>query len=178
MGWWPCCCGTADVCTDCCDDEAEDYVVDLGAGGLTDDECDNCEAIAGEFTVSKITFDGDDCHWRYSEEEWCDGCVLNHDLGDCEPLRLTVNLWLKVDDVGRCYWEAMVSFGSGCVDPPEPDDLDTFCGGGAGGSAIYESAHDIADCSTLPITLTKQSEEWFANCSGSLPSTVALEAAP
>lgn len=170
-------------CTECCDDRETEYIVDLGAGGLTDDECDNCAAISGEFTVSTPVAgpDPDVCEWSILTEDWCPGCANNNIVGlECGDLQLRVLLEIVTDDCADCFWRVTVRLSAICVDPPLQDDLDEFCDGGAGGFAIYESAATVENCNdaSLPVTLTKVSENWFAECAGSLPGTITLEDAP
>jgi len=50
-----------------------DLTVDLGVGGLVDDECDYCDQIAGEYIVSDGgNFGVNTCFWYYLAEAVCE----------------------------------------------------------------------------------------------------------
>ncbi len=169
-----CCCGE---CLDCCDDRLTEYVVDLGAGGLTNDHCDNCAAIAGEFTVAWE--DADTCFWMYGADDWCDGCVFTHNLWPSGGGRLDLVIVLRL--LNGCKWQVTVQLTGTGVDPPSQDDLDEFCEGQGFRQltqAVYEGPGGVTDCdaAALPVTLTKVSEWWGGECNGTLPATIQLEA--
>ena len=62
-------------CGDFCDNNPTSIVVDLGAGGWVDEDCDYCDQVAGQFTLTRYynaNFSGS-CESRYSYEE-CPVC--------------------------------------------------------------------------------------------------------
>lgn len=47
------------TCGSCVGTTVDQYVVDLGVGGWTDGTCDECDLVAGEYTLSRISL----CDW-------------------------------------------------------------------------------------------------------------------
>jgi hypothetical protein len=181
MPGYPCCCDTGRTCFHCCSDARDEYVIDFGAGGLTDDNCDFCDQIAGEFTVR---FDDSFtwiCAWSYRENDVCtDDCHGYQGCGDEEDFTFLILLHLEgVPFTTKCKWVLEVSLSNTGV---EPD-----CDCCSGGSAEYESAQfERGTCKNQPVSLTKQSENFdcggstatniFAACGGALPGTITLKA--
>jgi len=181
MPGYPCCCDTGRACFTCCSDARDEYVIDFGAGGLTDDNCGFCDQIAGEFTVQ---FDDSFiwvCAWSYLEEDACDNdCYGSQGCGDDQQLTFLILLHLEgIPFTTKCKWVLEVSL---TADGPDPD-----CDCCSGGAAEFQSAEfEKGTCKGQPISLTKQWENFdcdgssmgtiFAACGGSLPGTITLKA--
>lgn len=180
MSWWPCndCCGKP--CE--CETAFDAYVVDFGIGGLTNEECDQCEEIAGEFTVTLDSCTGLPNSlgiWIF-DLDVCDACQTWQDdtnpngCPDTIRLRIRLSFSPKVPDTDDdCLWRVRV-FNFGAVGPQ--CDLDA-----CSSFVQYEGPTGQINPRTLPVTLTKVGEDWTAvsgspECSGSLPVTITLEA--
>lgn len=166
-----CCCQSPLECGACCaagSPALREYLLDLGAGGLTslggDDDCQRCEEIAGEITVGPGAVVMGQCRWEYVEEEFCsDPCHLAPGCGNGPTKTLRVELVIATG----CRWRATIRFATAASDPT--------CNCSSALAAVYES-DVIEDCSQTPATLTKLSETNFA-CAGQLPHTITLTAA-
>ena len=160
----------------CCTDPQPvfSYIVDLGAGTLTNHCCTDCTLIAGEYVLALRN----PCDWFHIEGLCSGGGVQCSAGGGCACLGVT----LRLEGVGQesCKWQVDFNFsddpgfgGSHCgCSPPFP----------AGFFARYESAPFPRDqCGVMPRTLTKVSESHGPGpdllCDGNMPSTATLRAA-
>lgn len=161
---------TIQACVNCCDPSfppAAAYVVDFGAGGWTDDECERCDFISGEIVIDLFfgLTEGGSCTWYFA-------------VGGLEDCTVVMFLSLRYDeDEEACYWRLVVGAYTYAALP----------GGGfstaSNSVAVYESdfLESGEDCQT-EVTLDKVSEAHWGDagpsCSGALPATVAMEPAP
>lgn len=169
-------------CNDCCDDPqpAGAYVVDLGVGGWASltcvgvpgvPSCNDCEDTAGEFIVLSSA----DCVWRHDQSN----CDIDNCCVGAREFGLAIILSLENNLTG-CRWKVVVALGPSIVD------VDAGCFHDASipnvsrsKIVVYYSDYltGTDKCNTMPVTLTKSSEGGDFPCSGSLPSTITLEAA-
>lgn len=173
-------------CSDCCDDPdpAGNYVVDLGAGGWTDDTTYTDDCLTPPFTA-----ESQPCSWAQGEFVVDANFALN---SLCQwfwngELAFAVYTWLfevaleLESTVDGCRWRVAVTVsytnnGSLC-DPPTCNGV-----GGNPGSriAVYYSDYLTGrdKCNTVPVTLTKdvgESDETGCPCgTGTLPTTITL----
>jgi hypothetical protein len=143
---------------DCCDETPlAEYVVDLGAGGWTDDDCTNCDEVAGEYVVTAY----EACRWHYFE----DIGICTGDVARVGELRIVVSLR---ESGTQCLWSVTVSY--------------TRIIGGVGTqstTARYES--DLLDegvCDDdFPLTLNKVFDGSSADppCGGAMPATITID---
>ena len=152
-----CCCGVD--CGRCSFvDKPESWVVDLGAGGWVDDDCDYCDQIAGQFTLDYLS----DCKWQYLAESVCT-FVFNYDLA----------IDLRYEETGGSDWRWWLQ-----VDLRHP---------AVSSVALYRSATSSnADCFNLggedslnKITLNKFNEFHINSgsvfsCSGTLDDPIEI----
>jgi hypothetical protein len=145
---------------ECCDPAfppAQEYTVDIGTPGMTDNECDGCDQISGTYVLSGEAA----CFWRYEEVlGTCDG-----PLGE-RPGILTMTLALVPKDGGGCKWTAMLSYASTFVqDPSNPQQSAEL--------AFYEldmaSDEDCQDPATLNLITAGGNA-----CTGSFPATIDI----
>ena len=153
-------------CTACCAagfPPALEYVIDLGAGGWTADDCSSCSGISGQYTLlQQYGYVGGVyiyCYWSYSEPFSC----------TCDQTTigaLEINLEL-IDDGATCKWRVSVGF-LGLRDPT------STC---VGAEAVYESAAMATDedCQDMPVTLNKVSDTPGDMCNGSLPASITID---
>lgn len=146
---------------DCCDPDfppASAYVLDFGAGGLTDDECGFCDEIAGEIELTAAA----SCLWVYSDPVTC-----NPPSFDCNPSSLEYHLSLVDDGGGGCKWRATINLLA--LQDPADSCGELF--------AVYESASIASDedCQTVPATLNLVASG-NSYCGGSWPDPITLEA--
>lgn len=162
------------TCGTCCQGAgaAAEYDVDLGAGGWLNDDCNQCSAVLGVFTVALIGTSTTGCRWDYQQAAWCTFSCGGFGFGPALHIRLE-----RRRDEDGCYWYLavlLIQMSQG------PDDLATP---GIASAAYYESAREAADsaCSPGPFSLSKTSENHGAAgacrlCTGALPATVQIEA--
>jgi hypothetical protein len=145
---------------ECCDPAfppAQEYTVDIGTPGMTDNECDGCDQISGTYVLSGEAA----CFWRYEETlGTCDGPA-----GE-QPGILSMTLRLVPQDGGGCKWIAFLAYYSTQIqDPSDPSQTAE--------AALYEVDLDTdEDCQT-PITLT-QTQVYGTACNGSFPATIDI----
>lgn len=158
----------------CCASTKNEYIIDFGAGGLTDDVCNACDQLAGEFTVTRS--EDDPCVFSYTEEPWCTDTTQ----GDCDCPEGTfdINLSITLTFLAGCEWRVVVlaqeGFSGG--DEQECNPVSYF--------AQYSITAVDLDClEDLPATLDKDSEINEEHgctpprkiCGGSLPATITLK---
>lgn len=163
-------------CNQCCSfvESTRSFTVDLGAGGWTDQNCNACDTIGGEYV---LTFFPVLCSWRYSIPNFCTaGCtgMSSRALGWAVTAQLRFR---TVEGVMKCYWRVVVGFSFALTDDDNPGaDCDNY--------AEYESElndPNVLDCaSTGPWVLPKIADTMGtgAFCNGSLPDTVELTLNP
>lgn len=169
-------------CDECCDSDnppLAEYVVGI-ASGLTDEECDFCDEIAGDFVVTQggsiFTILGV-CIWSYSEPIDCPELT-----GPCPDVGTTgyweVAVFLEHDPVqGDCKWVAVVAVQMAGSTKDPTDDGNCSGPGGLATYAIYESDFIDNDCTDLPQTLNLVIQEvGGVMCSGSFPGSITLDA--
>jgi hypothetical protein len=146
------------------------YTVDLGAPPLTDDECEYCDQIGGDYLLERSTCVAT-CAWRYCVPDVCDRTVTA-----CSSSRWSFSVTLTIEFVssGVMKWRLRVGYipGNNC-----PCTVDASCAGIFIG-ATYESADQSAEtrCQDVPITLTKTTDTFESSglCVDSMPATVDL----
>lgn len=170
MAGHPCCCGT--TCGGCCNNATAEYIVDFGAGGLVDADCDYCDQVVGEFTLSQPADASADCSgavdsvccWSYYDDVICSV------TRDCPPpigsstqdTAMLIELWLDSD----CKWNLRVWFLWG-------NDDACVCSG----HADYKSAAAISSCvGSFTLARTASwSDSGCDFCSGDLPASITLD---
>jgi hypothetical protein len=187
-----CTTATAEPCP-CCDiAPAAAYVVDLGAGGWTDSQCNDCDDIDGAFVVDALSA----CGWSYArsytlqervDEVYCDdmtqcGIDVGILVGGVAPYSCSatkgwgVNLAINNIDGDGCRWRATVHYSSGgCSGTAFPQPTPSSC---IHSQVIYES--DVitdSDCYDMPVTLTKVFEDARGTCTGAMPETIEVDLA-
>ena len=157
-------------CTPCCTDAPEnDYDVDLGAGGLSADDCTGvgCGNIKGIFSAAFKGQTFSACEWEYVKVGYCPS-TCGTPAGDCAD---TYTLLVKVSifrvGANQCKMQVDVQLNLGGQDT---------CPCDRGGSAVYRMAPAdpaMTSCSGT-FTLTKISEDWTAACTGTLPAQITV----
>jgi hypothetical protein len=140
MPWFGagCCSGGTPLNCDVCDavwpaGYTGEWVVDLGVGGWSDVDCNNCDQISGEYTTDEGQVAT--CSWQYEEQL----CTIPNPPSPDYVATLRVSLFFSVDAVdGSPYWRVyghVLAYGS----PP-----------GSQSWAYYRSAqynsNDNTDC--------------------------------
>jgi len=158
----------------CCSESNDFYVVDLGAGGLTDTiytACGFCDDIAGEFLVERNQQPaGSECRWTYDGN--LTQCDCDDSDGDCDepgyPGTVDIEIELTRYASGDgCKWRVIVAVAWNC----SPNGVDP-CGGP---TATYHSAEVTTDDQDdVPITLTRTTSS-TTRCGGSWPATITVE---
>ncbi len=157
------------VCCDAANPASVSYVVDLGAGGWADDECNICDEVAGEYVLEFLGNFGYDsatlgqasvCVWKYEEAIDCGG--------DATFLTVQLELRRRGTIPDSCDWILSVTVGT----------LDD------GGYVIdrYRNALGVTttNCTgNMPLTLSKVTTAsglppLLQPCGGSLPGTAGL----
>ncbi len=175
---YPCppCCGVASLnCTDCTFDvKPQEWKVDLGAASWVDSgDCDGCDQVAGEYTLTLNSGLGQ-CVWRYTQDDICTkpGC-------GCTGSTLSITLYRERISpfVGEWTWrlEVIISWASTtdskcvreCWRPNAGTSTDTDCldlGGDGSGNKIQM---DAGSCPGTPFCGTSL-------CTGSLNDPVHI----
>ncbi len=75
-GWYNCCPVSESNCFGCtiAGGAPEEMIIDLGAGGWIDDDCDYCDQITGQYTLDKFST----CWWIYEESNVCIPTIWFH----------------------------------------------------------------------------------------------------
>ncbi len=167
---YPCppCCGERTLTCEACSFDAypTQWSVDLGAGGLIDDQCDFCDQIQGQYSLGLTTgclwAGAAPCQWEYSAIGVCD--YLGLDLLITLAHVFTSPTWIwQVDvvllsDASSCS-QVEVRIVYATATPTEAEDCWHFGGQGSGDK----------------ITLTKVSEVIQSSvCTGNLPATIDI----
>jgi hypothetical protein len=164
-----CCCGEHSCGPDFCTFASipTPWTADLGAGGWTNDNCNQCVNVGGQYTldVNEAHDPLDNCTWEYVAEDYCT-------VAPYDNARLLVHLDHRIaGDLTNWFWWLLVSLSSGGV---------------IVSSATYESAttaeeEGFDDCWFLggngvgdKITMNKTSESHFYVCAGALPDPVQV----
>ena len=129
---------------------SHNYALDFGAAFLTDDDCDQCDQIAGEYVVQYNPSIGAGCFWTYSQVlcQQLANWVIVLDIDSSNRWLVTASVQKTGDLLGRINYAQYRSnpIGSG-------------------------------ECQT-PATLTKIDERGFSGfCSGTFPNTISLDVA-
>jgi len=151
------------LCVSCDGQATETYVLDFGAGGLTDGTCTYCNELAGEFVVVSSPFGppiacsslGDrstPCLWLYALKR--DPCIPSVECG-----HICITLTIHFLSGSSFAWRVGVAL---CTAP-----------GSAPWEAIYTSAA-VTDC-TATATLNLDVQNLFG-CGGSYPASIELRA--
>jgi hypothetical protein len=144
------------TCGDC-DSVKSQYTIDLGTTGITDDDCEDCDLLTGEFVLGRnLTVSGGPCVWNF-----------NMPIGFCGTqyyVKFNTRLELLSNAFGR-WWSLYI-------------ELRTEIGGSSQAveSAWYESGPVADDECEDPQTLTliQGSGSLAPRCSGSWPNTIDL----
>jgi len=159
-GEWGCYECYTDCASECCATQLAEYIADYGAGGLTDDECDGCAAVAGDYTLRRFS---SFCEWRYVDDEICELEVDCLGTPGVSPVRLTHLLEI----INPCQWRLTATL------LPRGDDTCTLP---APATAVYLGPVGLTDCSALPVTLTLQAGSSTGTfCGGAWPATIELQ---
>lgn len=139
----------------CCTATSEIVEVDLGAGGLSADDCTGagCGNVAGLFDCD---FRGSfpECTWRYDGPDWCPSTCYSADDYD-------LGIDVTIDDV-TCKLQAIITLSI----------AQNELGCDRAGTATYRTA-GAATCSGTE-TLSKVTEDWPDACTGTLPATITV----
>jgi hypothetical protein len=160
FGEWGCYECYEDCSTICCEHQLGEYVADFGAGGLTDEDCANCDLIAGEFTLARYN---SFCQWRYLKSGFCPievSCIGG-------PQTAQVRLTIELEIISPCRWRVT------CTLNAVGDDT---CALPSNAVAVYLGPTGMTDCEDLPVTLTLEAGSTTSDfCEGSWPATITLE---
>lgn len=157
-----CCCpGPCFLCS-AGNDPKSSYTVDFGAGGWTDDGCDYCDQVAGEFILGGL---GEACNAEYYDDAVC----VYEAACDVPTLNFRIRLAIVSAGGGNLKWRVTVEIDNFVV-------LDPGCPGEYA-KAIYESdPFDPDDCDVVPVTLTMTTEDLAGGvCGGGLPATITID---
>jgi len=143
----------------------DEMILDLGAGGLMDDRCVECDTISGQYTLPKSTGCGGPpdvtCDWGDSFGDLCSTDWY------CGAKTLSMCARIEDDLGGGWQWTARVEVGSGIscshisiFQSTGSTSDDCFALGGSGSSD--------------KISLTRTSTINYDLCTGTLPATVDL----
>ena len=136
-------------CTLDCTPANNNYAVDLGVGGWTNDTCINCESIAGVFIVTLVG--GSDCNHVYTYDGWD------------EPCGIAIMFFSEQETATTWHWCVQVQYGT-----------DTCWA--LWTSATLNNTTDPCT-STVPTTLNRVYNFPGTCCNGTLPATVTVSAA-
>ena len=180
-----CCCNPALPC--CCGNSPREWIADFGAGGWTDNRCDGCDEIQGEFTLEhNTTVSGSHltCLFAYLVDDYClDTLAEDCDDGFDNPLfdlAIILRIPLMNEFVPTCTITLRVDIGN-------DRDEDAFCK--AHCAATYEATFTKADFDGcfdedfVPFTLTRTSNVCTASnglgllCGSTLPATITIRPA-
>jgi hypothetical protein len=127
----------------------KDYLVDLGVGGWTNNACDNCPSVAGQFIV---TYDSP-CQYFYNFPYPISPCTIG--------IEAYISSWT---------WQLLVRLGTG-----NGAGFDPYPANAIYASSSFEPCADAMI--NAQVTLTKTYENTSDKCTGSLPATVTIEPA-
>ena len=172
---------TCPVCPTACGCHAShvprgSYTVDFGAGGWTDDACDYCDQIAGEFVLGEWGDSASSCRTVYLEEAVCTTTECPGSVSEVKALNITLSL-VNGSVSPNKKWQLTVFLEN--LSSSNPSCCDSAA------KAVYESADFEPDeCDVVPVTLSKVSDTvnegncsgvWPVICGGALPSTITLD---
>jgi hypothetical protein len=160
-------CPCVETC-ECCDTQPTSWTVDLGAGGLVDDECDYCDQLAGEFV---LTANG--CNASYQDNLVC--TVADNDCEDTQ-VKLSIALSITKDFANRCVISVVISLSFVSS---------TICSGSiySAGYVFRSGAGATLDCIANDYTLDLDFETnssysgGLKFCTGNLPATITVTGA-
>jgi len=155
-----CCCY---ICT-CTSSLKSSYTIDFGAGGWTDDGCDYCDQVAGDFVIGGLS--SVSCCAEYEDSPVCtyaDSCE------SIKTMYFHIDLCLQDAGGGQLKWYVQVYISLTTIQNPSCPDEEAI--------AVYESdPFDPTDCNVVPVTLNKISETLSGGvCGGNLPATITLD---
>ncbi len=153
-----------------------EWEADLGAGGWTDDACNNCTSISGKYILIS---EGAGCIWSYNENPLCS--PLDSPYGDC-GVRLSISLGIITAGVpGGWRYLSDVRLHTFCIDDPPP------CGCPSAQLIAYRSSiipfrpvEECPDCSepldgNNEMVLSKHVDATGDICGGTLPATITMK---
>lgn len=155
----------------CCDTDSEasqNFIVDLGAGGWTNDDCGDCAGISGEYAlefsgsfVDSVVLPVGFCEWRYDEDLACD-----------RRLTITLRLWPKFGagvPGSDCYWDLYATVYDPTGVDPSFSSANWF---------LIVPGAEATDCDAgFPLTLGSYTVGHAGDtppCAGDLPSTAEV----
>lgn len=153
------CVDEAEPCGCCAAAPSEAYIVDLGAGGWTDDNCSGCADISGEFVVDAIA----SCFWLYFQPLGCCNADCGGDGGDISGLYVEATLVEDTVYGTGCRWVVRVRF---------PEDYPAGAGPFFGFSDATWVSDEDPPCDD-EVTLSKILDRGSA-CTGTLPDTITI----
>ena len=166
-----------DCCQACCANDPAEITIDLGAGGWTSVDCDDCESINGEFTG---TFAGpaQPARWLGPAPAVCDTVGDGSYTGDCDDIDWNCYVWCKrVKFAGGCVFYVYVGV---YFFPCNDDDDCDYCGRTRAEYSVTVNDTLSDDCVQGELTLSKDLEvhqaldQGGAPCAGTLPATVTI----
>lgn len=185
MGRRRCCCSRTRPC--CCGDSPAQWIIDLGIGGWTDNRCDQCNEVVGEFVVvENHTITGHEltCLFAYSVDHWCDDSIIGDcDIGDHDgfiSFIITLRIPLNNIFVPTCTITCRVELAQ---DLGQDGFCTALCYANYTGTFTKASYDGCLDPDFVPFALTRESDACTANnnlgllCNGRLPATIYLRAA-
>lgn len=167
---WDTCgdCAVPTGCETCCSASLSgtELTIDFGAGGWTNDACDYCDQLVGEYTLSHVS----GCTWQYVENNVCADYVCTSAHNPNIILQIDAQIEYFNPGSPKCEWRIRVRIGPITTTGSNND------GCNANAHYVTDSAlPTIADCfATGPWTLNLESSTSFTPCNGSAPSTVTL----
>ena len=169
------------VCPTACGCDAShvprgNYTVDFGAGGWTDDACDYCDQVAGEFVLGEWGDSSGTCRTVYLDEAVCETTECPGSVSEIKALNITLAL-VNGSVSPNKKWQLTVFLEN--ISSSDPSCCDSAA------RAVYESADiETDECDVVPVTLSKVSDTvnegncsgaWPVICGGALPSTITLD---
>lgn len=160
-----CCCGNT-TCGICGSEVKSSYSVDFGAGGWTDDGCDYCDQVVGEFVLGELTDDLVECCATYEDSPVCSYAA------SCETNKnMYFRLLLCIVDAGGGQLKWRLNVDINLVLEQNPSCPNEFA------RAVFESdPFNGTDCNVVPVDLNRTSQSLPGGvCGGSLPATITLD---
>jgi hypothetical protein len=146
-------------------------ILDLGAGGLVDGSCNNCDQVRGEYTLIGAQ-EGTICQYRFTQFPICNVTgPLVPIMGKLDMIAYIVQL----SDLSATQWVAIIE-----VTAQNPTGS-PFILGSYKYQALYSGLLTTNyHCDETPVTLTRYGSTHFTSpflsslCTGDLPATIEL----
>ncbi len=159
-----------------CSGAPEQWVVDLGIGGLIDTEdCDACDEIGGEYTLTqKPSYTSHECWWTFEDDTYCP--PIDYDFWHPLPFKLAIVLRLLISGAQWLFQLNLCLSNDGRLRPLAfyggdgwCSVLDSYTNGFAWrsgwGTPLFEDCMSVAEGTTGVIQLSEYGDAFNVGCS-------------